>query len=104
MGFVLIHLHPDFSEELDSIFKKWNNSQHVISFYGVRPRREYEVKLLTKRAIPAEETLKMAARIRKEAGYTLDDRVIIFTEKRIYTDKYNQLFFGDTPSTAIFRM
>lgn len=96
LGLVLIHLHPDFSEELASIFQKWNGSQHVVSFYGVRPRRKYEVKLLTRGAIPLEETYDIAAKIRNEAGYTPDDEVMVFTEKRIYTNDYHQLFFGGT--------
>lgn len=99
MGHVLIHLHPDFSEELDSILQKWNSSQHVLTFYGVRPRREHEVKLLTRGAISLDETHKIAAKIRNESGYSPDVEMMIFTEKRIYTDEYYQLFFGGTDSS-----
>lgn len=100
MRLALIHLHPDFSAELDSVCQKWSASQHVVSFHGFRPKREHEVKLLTKGAIPLEETHAIAAKIRNEAGYTADTEITIFTEKRIYTDRYYQMFFGGTTKYA----
>jgi len=96
MNTILIHLHPDFSQELKAILQKWNSCQNVISFLGICPKREYEVKLLTKGAIPSQETFAIAARIRTEAGFTSDERIIIFTEKRIYTNEYYQLFLDNT--------
>lgn len=52
--------------------------------------------MLTKGAIPFEDTLRIAAKIRNEAGYAPDVEVMIFTEKRIYTNEYHQLFLGGT--------
>jgi hypothetical protein len=92
-------LHPDFSNELASVVEKWDAAQKVRVFSGVRPRREDEVRLLTKGAIPLEEAFKIAARIRNDAGYSPDDGIIVFTEKRIHSHPYYQLFFGGTSST-----
>ena len=96
---ILLHLHPDFSDELVSVRTKWNNVQDVITFSGVRSRREHEVRLLTKGKISSREAFKIAARIRNDAGYSPDERIIVFTEKRIYSKGYNQLYLDGTTST-----
>lgn len=98
MGNILLHLHPDFSEELASVLAKWNESQNIRLFSGIRPRRENEIRLLTKGSVPLEDTFNIAARIRNDAGYTPDDEILIFTEKRIYSGPYYQLFLGGTTS------
>ncbi|MBU1935887.1 TIR domain-containing protein [bacterium] len=97
---VVIHLHPDFSEELQSVFQQWNNAQDIVSFQGVRLKREHEIKLLTGGEIPLNNTHKIGDEIRKEAKYAPSDKMMIFTEKRIYTDRYYQLFFGGTSEFA----
>ncbi len=97
---VIIHLHPDFSQEISEVIKKWNEAQKEILFSGLMVRREHEVKLLTKGKIPLEEVWNIGARARNESGYSPDDKAIIFTEKRIFTDKYHQLFFGGSGQYA----
>ncbi len=92
MDKVLIHLHPDFSEQLEKIIDTWNHKQQAKLFIGIRLTRKYEVKLLTKGAIEAEHLIRMANRIRSESGFSSNDEIIIFTEKRIFTDEYDQLF------------
>src|SRR5688572_7524603 len=96
---ILLHMHPDFSDELISVMSKWNTVQHVRAFSGVRPSREHEVRLLTKGKIAASETFKIAARIRNDAGYSPDDSILVFTEKKIYSKGYDQLFVDCTTST-----
>ena len=91
---VIIHLHPDFSLEISEVIKKWNTAQKELIFYGLTLRREHEVRFLTKGEIHVEEIWKIGAQARNEAGYSPDDKVILFTEKRIFNDNYYQLFFG----------
>lgn len=40
--------------------------------------------------------------MRTEAGYTPDDEILMFTEKRIFTRKYHQLYFGGSEKTDPF--
>jgi len=96
---ILLHLHPDFSDELVSVIAKWNAVQNVRAFSGVRSSREHEVRLLTKGKIATRETFKIAARIRNEAGYSPDHMIIVFTEKRIFAKGYDQLYLDGTSST-----
>lgn len=94
MQTVLIHLHPDFSEELESVYQKWNRVQDVLLFRGIIPPKEIEAKLMSGGAIPLEKTFEIAEQIRISGGHAQSDGIIIFTEKRIYKSPYFQLFFG----------
>lgn len=95
---ILIHLHPDFAELLTKILTKWNEAQSEVNFVGIRPRKEHEVILLTGGEIQIEKTFPIIARVRTEAGYSPDDELIAFTEKRIHSGPYHQLYFGGTTS------
>lgn len=92
METVLLHLHPDFSEELESVIQKWNNAQTHFNFKGIRPPKELETDLLIGGAIHADESLKIAEQIRKSIGYSQHDGIMIFTEKRVFEDSYYQLY------------
>jgi len=90
----LVHLHLDFEQHLEELFRRWNVAQSAIQFVGVRPRHGLEHPLLTPGAISDDEASQVAARIRTEAGYSADDGIIVFTEKRLFDDAYYQLFVG----------
>lgn len=90
----LVHLHLDFEQYLTELLRKWNTAQNFIEFVGVRPSRKFEHPLLTPGAISDDDASQIAARVRAEAGYTADDGIIVFTEKRVYDDTYYQLFVG----------
>lgn len=100
MKTVIIHLHPDFSQEITEVLKKWNTAQKEIIFYGLTVKREHEVRLLTRGAVHVEELWKIGAQARNEAGYSPDDKVILFTEKRIFIENYYQLFFSGSSKYA----
>lgn len=90
----LVHLHIDFEQHLTALLRKWNETQNIIEFIGVRPSGRLEHPLLTPGAISDDEASRIAARIRTEAGYSADDGIIVFTEKRLFDDDYYQLFVG----------
>src|SRR5271165_5861543 len=90
----LVHLHLDFEQHLVELLRGWNVAQNAIEFVGVRPSRSLEHPLLTPGAISDDEASRIAARIRTEAGYSGDDGVIVFTEKRLFDDVFYQLFVG----------
>lgn len=92
METVLLHLHPDFTEELEGVIQRWNNVQAHYYFRGIRPPKELETNLLTGGAIPANELFKVAEQIRKALGYDNSDGIMIFTEKRIFETGYYQLY------------
>lgn len=94
MDTVLVHLHPDFTEELLSLFEKWNQVQNQLFFKGVTPVKEYEAQLLSPGAINDETTFELANNIREKNGNTRSDVIMIFTEKRLFAGKYYQLFFS----------
>jgi len=94
MSEVLVHLHPDFAEELDNHLVKWNRVQDRLTFRGIRPPLEIEAQLLSPGAIPLRDTLRLADAIGVSESVTSDVEVIVFTEKRIYEEPYYQLFFG----------
>lgn len=95
---VLIHLHPDFAELLASVLRRWNNAQKALKFIGVRPKREHELKLLTGGKIKSAKLFPVLANVRTEAGYSGDDEIIAFTEKRISDEEYDQLYLDGTLS------
>ncbi len=74
--------------------RKWNGVQDHIEFVGVRPRHKLEHQLLTPGSISDDEASRIAARIRTEAGYSADDGIVVFTERRVFDDTYYQLFVG----------
>jgi restriction endonuclease len=71
-----IHLHPDFSDELQELLEKWNTVQDRIRFMAFRPPREREISLLSQRVFHAEDAYKIALAIRKEGGFERDDGII----------------------------
>jgi hypothetical protein len=76
MNNILVHLHPDFSDELENVLKKWNDAQNVLHFHGVHPPKEVEATLLASGADPVEETFEIAAQIRDSAGYSSEDVIM----------------------------
>jgi hypothetical protein len=98
---VLVHLHPDFSPELEAVLKAWNESQTIKHFFGLRPSRELEKRLLTGGAISLEDGITLGAQIRTMAGFAPDDEVLIFTEKRLFAPPYYQLYFGGSESEEL---
>src|SRR5271166_714066 len=90
----LVHLHLDFDRHVGELLRVWNVAQNEIGFVGVRPSRKLEHPLLTPGAISVNEASRIAARIRPEAGYSADDGVIVFTEKRLFDEVFYQLFVG----------
>lgn len=93
---IIIHEHPDFSEELKEIIEIWNDSQHNFLFSAVRPSKDLERQLLSSGKIHEEIADKIADQIRKEAGFNSDDEMIQFCEKRLHGEEYYQLFSSGT--------
>lgn len=89
---IAIHLHPDFSEELLELITAWNLVQKKIEFIPIRPPRECEVELLSKKAIEAEAAIVLASRIKKISGFDSADGIIQFCEGRLHDDENYQLF------------
>ena len=104
METVLLHLHPDFSEELEGIIQKWNNAQTHFIFRGTRPPKELETELIVGGAIQANETFKIAEQIRKRLGYSQQDGIMIFTEKRIFEGNFYQLYFIGIDNKSSFSL
>jgi predicted Zn-dependent protease len=98
---ILIHLHPDFSHELKDVLKRWNIVQHEIEFVGIRPKHKWESSLLSSGEISDDEASTIAAKIRAENGFSPDDGILVFTEKRLYNEDYYQLFVGGREADEI---
>ncbi len=94
---IAVHLHPDFSSELQDLIEKWNLKQTHLEFVAIRPPREIEVKLLQDHELECEQGLDLAQRIKSEAGFSHSDGLIIFCEGRLYSDCYEQLFSDTLP-------
>lgn len=101
---VLIHLHPDFSEELENICQKWNRVQDVLFFQGISPPKEIEAKLMNSGSIHLEKAFEIAEEIIKTSGRKYNDQIIIFTEKRIFEPPYYQLFFGGQGTIGVISL
>lgn len=107
---VLIHLHPDFFHELRDVLRTWNKIQDDIEFVGVRPKHDLEVSLLEKGAISDNEATIITNQIRKDTGYKIKSSIIVFTEKRLFDDEYDELFVSgresdeDPPNIAILSL
>ncbi len=101
-----IHSHPDFAHELEIIIDIWNNNQKHVLFSLIRARRELETQLISSGSISEKEASYLANEMRKEAGFSEDDSIIQFCEKRLYGGPYHQLFASGTdhdevpPNTA----
>jgi nucleoside phosphorylase len=95
---ILVHLHPDFSEELEKVLKKWNDVQSTLRFHGLHPLKEMEAVLLAPGAVASKETFKIAAQLRAAEGFKKSDGIIVFTEQRMSAPGYYQLYFASSPS------
>jgi len=93
---ILGHLHPDFFHELRDVLTDWNKTQNKIEFVGLRPKHDMEVALLDAGAISDEQALEISDQMRKGSGYGPKDGIIVFTEKRLYDDDYDELFISGT--------
>lgn len=91
---VLIHLHPDFANQLRDIFHLWNNVQESIYFNGVFIDKKYEQELLTYGAISDDRASDIADEIRTQLKFGNQSGIIIFTEKRLYDGECYQLYVG----------
>jgi nucleoside phosphorylase/predicted Zn-dependent protease len=101
MDNILVHLHPDFSEELEKVLGKWNEVQSTLFFRGIRPPKEIEAVLLAPGSVALERTFTIAKEARSAAGFKSDDEIIVFTEKRIFEEPdYYQLYFGGSGNVA----
>jgi hypothetical protein len=107
---VCVHSHPDFAEELNEAFKIWNSCQSHAFFSLVKPSQETERILLSHGKIDDSEAASIANIIREESGFTIDDGIILFSEKRLYSKEYHQLFtsgtrhFESPPNTAMISL
>jgi len=93
---VIVHSHPDFSQELDKMISLWNEQQQHISFILIRPSRLFETELLSSGSIHEKEAAVIADKIRKEAGFLKEEGIIQFCEKRLFGESYYQLFASGT--------
>jgi predicted Zn-dependent protease len=89
-----MHLRPEFQGYLEQVFETWNDIQETVRFVGLRPSRKAEHLLLPPGAISDDDASLQADRIRVDAGYSTNDGIVVFTEKRLYDDRYGQLFVG----------
>ena len=93
-----------------NLLRKWNVAQDTFKFIGIRPSRKFEHPLLTPGAFSDDEASILAARIRTQAGYSPDNGILVFTEKRVYDDEFYQLFVGgreadeEPPNIAILSL
>ena len=76
------------------MLQRWNTVQEAIDFRGLRVERNVERQLLIAGAISNDEASNIADSLRRSAGHSTRDDIIIFTEKRLYDDKYDQLYLG----------
>lgn len=89
---VLVHLHPDFQQALEQVLEIWSGVQHSWNFIPLRPRSEPESILLDRGAISNDEACALAAQVRWSAGHRDSAAIVIFTEKRVYSDDFYQLY------------
>ncbi len=89
---IAVHLHPDFSDELLELITAWNRVQKKIEFVPIRPPREFEAQLLSRKAIRTDAAIILASRIKKISGFDLPDGIIQFCEGRLHDDESYQLF------------
>jgi hypothetical protein len=69
---ILVHLHPDFSDELEMVLRRWNDVQSTLFFRGVRPPKELAAILLAPGALALEQTFTIGKEVRSAAGYESD--------------------------------
>jgi len=104
MKTILLHLHPDFSEELEGVIQKWNSVQGQYTFKGISQPKELEKDLLIGGAIPVPDTYKIAEQIRERVGHNRNDGIMIFTEKRIFEEAYYQLYLSGIGNMSTFSL
>jgi hypothetical protein len=103
---IIIHAHPDFSDELKKLVSDWNKCQDRATFVLVRPSQSMEMKLLGSGMVETGEASVIADKIRKEAGFKSKDCIVVIYEKRLRNIEYDQLFSWNTnnnedpPNTA----
>ncbi len=98
---VCIHAHPDFSDELNSAVSIWNDCQTHALFKLVKPSQHNERMILVSGDINDKEAAIIANTIREAAGYTTDEYIIQFCEKRLHSRGYYQLFASGTKHSEI---
>ena len=91
---VLIHIYPDFATDLNQLLREWNSIHGGIKFIELQLEHKWESAFVAKGKISVNKASNIAAKIRKEYGYTKANGIIIFTEKRLYDDIDSQLFIG----------
>jgi hypothetical protein len=89
---VAIHLHPDFQDELFELLEVWNGAQSYLQFVPLRPPRNQEAVLLSKKVLKADEALTIATEIRKEDEFERNDGIVLFCEGRLHDEETYQLF------------
>jgi hypothetical protein len=89
-----LHLHPDFSTELQEIVELWNSVQDYIVFVPIRPPRKFEAMLFSTGGLSVESAEDIARDIRSESGFRKDDAIIQFCEGRLHQESegWHQLF------------
>lgn len=103
---IILHKHPDFSDELMNIIKLWNNAQDHFSFVAVKPTRYIDSRLLSHIEISEKEAAEIANSLRHEAGFNRQDEIIQFCEGTLSGDRYYHLLAAGTsheeepPNTA----
>ncbi len=98
---VCIHTHPDFGDELNSVVSIWNDCQTHTLFKLIKPSQHYERMLLLSGDISENEAAVIGNAIREAAGYTSDEYIIQFCEKRLYNKEYYQLFASGTKHSEV---
>lgn len=94
---IAVHLHPDFSTELQELIESWNTNQQHVAFIPIRPPRELEIRLLSKVELDCEEGKRLAKVIKSEAGFSERNGIIVFCEGRLFSEGWHQLFSWTTP-------
>ena len=98
---IAVHLHPDFSSELQDLIELWNSKQTHIEFVSIRPPREIEGQLLKNEELECQQGLRLAKQIKLEAGFSDRDGIIIFYEGRLFSEEWYQLFSDNLPFASI---
>ena len=97
---IVVHLHPDFQDELLELINTWNDAQITLKFTPLRPPRELESKLLLNRPLLDMRAVEIACALRSQSGFELQDGIIQFCEGRLHGDKTYQLFASTSLSAG----
>jgi len=90
--FLVVHLHPDFQDELIELLQRWNEVQPTIKFITLKVPREIETKLLVDRPLSKDKSAAIARALRQQAGFQAEDGIVQFCEGRLYSENAYQLF------------